>query len=85
APHAIRADSFFFVSGLYATDLDSGIPVASGSRFAFAGKKDVELHTECILGNPQKNLQAAGTEPDQVVKTEVFLAEPALLPWVEEV
>ncbi len=85
APHAVQSGSFVFVSGLYATDFETGIPVRSDPRFPFAGKTDVELQAEYILDNLQKILRAAGTKLDQVVKTEVYLAEPALLPWIEVV
>ncbi len=85
APQAVRSGPFVFVSGLYATDFKSGIPVRSDPEFPFAGKTDVELQTEYILDNLEKILRSAGTDLSQVVKTEVFLTEPSLLPWVEEV
>jgi enamine deaminase RidA (YjgF/YER057c/UK114 family) len=85
APQAVKSGPFVFVSGLYATDFESGIPVRSNPQFPFVGKTNVELQTEYILDNLQKILQAAGTDLDQVVKAEVFLSEPGLLPWFEEV
>ena len=85
APHAVRSGPFVFVSGLYATDFETGIPVRSNPVFPFVGKTDIELQTEYILATLQKILQAAGTDLEQVVKTEVFLTEPQLLPWMEEV
>ncbi len=85
APHAVRSGPFVFVSGLYAADFETGIPVRSNPVFPFAGKTDIELQTEYILATLQKILQAAGTDLGQVVKTEVFLTEPQLLPWMEEV
>ncbi len=82
APHAVQAGPFVFVSGLYATDFKAGIAVKSDPDFPFSGKTDVELQTEYILDNLEKILKAAGTGMDQVVKTEVYLTEPRLLPWM---
>ena len=85
APHAVQAGPFVFVSGLYATDFKTGIAVKSDPDFPFSGKTAVELQTEYILDNLEKILRAAGTGMDQVVKTEVYLTEPSLLPWMENV
>ena len=85
APQAVRSGPLVFVSGLYATDFQTGIPVHSNPNFPFAGKTDIELQTGYILDNLQTILRAAGTDLDQVVKTEVFLTDPPLLPWMEEV
>ena len=71
SPHAVKAGPFVFVSGLYATDFKTGIPVKSNPAFPFSGKTDIELQTEYILDNLQKILEAAGTGMDQLVKTEV--------------
>jgi enamine deaminase RidA (YjgF/YER057c/UK114 family) len=78
-PHAAKAGPYVFVSGLYATDFRTGIPVRSNPAFPFAGPSDIELQTEYILKNLAAILEAAGSSLDNVVKTEVFLEHPRYL------
>jgi len=84
-PHAVKAGPYIFVSGLYATDWKTGIPVKSNSVFPFAGPTDIELQTEYILNSLRGVLEAAGTTLDNVVKTEVFLGDPKHLSGMDHV
>ncbi len=84
-PHAVKAGPYLFVSGLYATDFKTGIPVRSDPAFPFAGPTDIELQTEYILKNLATILEEAGTDLRNVVKTEVFLAHPRYLHGMDRV
>ena len=84
-PQAIKVGPYVFVSGLYATDFKTGIPVRSNPNFPFAGPTDIELQTEYILKNLSEILQAAGSRLDNVVKTEVFLEHPKYLAGLDRV
>ena len=84
-PQAIKVGPYVFVSGLYATDFKTGIPVRSNPIFPFAGPTDIELQTEYILKNLSEILQAAGSRLDNVVKTEVFLEHPKYLAGLDRV
>lgn len=84
-PHAVNAGPYVFVSGLYATDFKTGIPVKSNPIFPFAGPSDIELQTEYILKNLSAILEAAGSNLANVVKTEVFLAHPKYLHGLDRV
>ncbi len=84
-PHAVKAGPFVFVSGLYATDFKTGIPVKSHSIFPFAGPTDVELQTEYILKNLSAILDAAGSNLENVVKAEAFLEHPRYLHGLDRV
>jgi enamine deaminase RidA (YjgF/YER057c/UK114 family) len=84
-PQAIKVGPYVFVSGLYATDFKTGIPVRSNPNFPFAGPSDIELQTEYILKNLSEILQAAGSRLDNVVKTEVFLEHPKYLAGMDRV
>ena len=84
-PQAIKVGPYVFVSGLYATDFKTGIPVRSNPNFPFAGPTDIELQTEYILKNLSEILQAAGSRLDNVVKTEVFLEHPRYLAGLDRV
>ena len=84
-PQAIKVGPYVFVSGLYATDFMTGIPVRGNPNFPFAGPTDIELQTEYILKNLSEILQAAGSRLDNVVKTEVFLEHPKYLAGLDRV
>src|SRR2546427_256408 len=84
-PQAIKVGPYVFVSGLYATDFKTGIPVRSNPIFPFAGPTDIELQTEYILKNLSEILQAAGSRLNNVVKTEVFLEHPKYLAGLDRV
>jgi len=84
-PQAIKVGPYVFVSGLYATDFKTGIPVRGNPNFPFAGPTDIELQTEYILKNLSEILQAAGSRLDNVVKTEVFLEHPRYLAGLDRV
>src|SRR2546430_2776369 len=84
-PQAIKVGPYVFVSGLYATDFKTGIPVRSNPNFPFAGPTDIELQTEYILKNLSEILQAGGSRLDNVVKTEVFLEHPKYLAGLDRV
>jgi enamine deaminase RidA (YjgF/YER057c/UK114 family) len=84
-PHAVKAGPYVFVSGLYATDFKTGIPVQSSLTFPFVGPSEIELQTEFILKNLAAVLEAAGTSLDNVVKTEVFLGHPRDLHGMDRV
>ena len=84
-PQAIKVGPYVFVSGLYATDFKTGIPVRGNPNFPFAGPTDIELQTEYILKNLSEILQAAGSRLDNVVKTEVFLEHPKYLAGLDRV
>ena len=84
-PQAIKVGPYVFVSGLYATDFKTGIPVRGNPNFPFAGPTDIELQTEYILKNLSEILQAAGSRLDNVVKTEVFLEHPKYLAGLDHV
>ena len=65
---AVQAGGFLFCSGQIALDPVTGAMVGAG---------DVEAETRQVLANLQAVLQAAGTTPQQVVRTTVFLADLA--------
>ena len=84
-PHAVKVGPYVFVSGLYATDFKTGIPVKSDPLFPFAGPTDIELQTEYILRNLAGVLEASGTSLENVVKTEVCLEHPEHLHGMDRV
>lgn len=65
---AVRAGNLLFCSGQIALDPASGAMVGGG---------DVEAETRQVLANLQAVLAAAGSGPQQVVRTTVFLADLA--------
>lgn len=65
---AVQAGGFLFCSGQIALDPATGAMVGAG---------DVEAETRQVLANLQAVLEAAGTTPQQVVRTTVFLADLA--------
>jgi 2-iminobutanoate/2-iminopropanoate deaminase len=65
---AVRAGGWLFCSGQIALDPLSG---------AMVGEGDVEAETRQVLSNLVAVLRAAGSGPDQVVRTTVFLADLA--------
>ena len=65
---AVQAGGFLFCSGQIALDPVTGAMVGAG---------DVEAETRQVLANLQAVLEAAGTTPQQVVRTTVFLADLA--------
>lgn len=84
-PQAIKLGPYVFVSGLYATDFKTGIPVQRDPVFPFAGLTDIEVQTEYILKNLSEILRAAGSSLDNVVKAEVFLEHPKYLHGLDRV
>jgi reactive intermediate/imine deaminase len=65
---AVKAAGLLFCSGQIALDPATGEMVGSG---------DVEAETRQVLANLQAVLAAAGSSPQQVVRTTVFLADLA--------
>ncbi len=65
---AVKAGGLLFCSGQIALDPATGEMVGSG---------DVEAETRQVLANLQAVLAAAGSSPQQVVRTTVFLADLA--------
>ncbi len=65
---AVLAGGWLFCSGQIALDPLSGAMVGDG---------DVEAETRQVLSNLVAVLRAAGSGPDQVVRTTVFLADLA--------
>ena len=65
---AVKAAGLLFCSGQIALDPATGEMVGSG---------DVEAETRQVLANLQAVLAAAGGNPQQVVRTTVFLADLA--------
>jgi reactive intermediate/imine deaminase len=65
---AVQAAGLLFCSGQIALDPRSGEMVGGG---------DVEEETRQVLANLQAVLAAAGSGPDRVVRTTVFLADLA--------
>ena len=65
---AVKAAGLLFCSGQIALDPATGAMVGSG---------DVEAETRQVLANLQAVLAAAGSSPQQVVRTTVFLADLA--------
>ncbi len=65
---AVQAGGFLFCSGQIALDPATGAMVGDG---------DVEAETRQVLANLKAVLAAAGTTPQQVVRTTVFLADLA--------
>lgn len=63
--HAVSVGHFVFVSGQLGLDPVSGTLVEGG----------IQAQTRQALSNLRSVLQAAGTSPDQVVKTTVFLTD----------
>jgi 2-iminobutanoate/2-iminopropanoate deaminase len=61
---AVLAGGVLYCSGQIALDPSSGLLVGGG---------DVEAETRQVLANLQAVLAAAGTSPEQVVRTTVFL------------
>jgi enamine deaminase RidA (YjgF/YER057c/UK114 family) len=84
-PHAIKVGPYVFVSGLYATDFKTGIPVRNDPVFPFSGPSDIELQTEFILKNLAEVLRAAGTGLENVVKMEVCLENPKHLHGMDRI
>jgi 2-iminobutanoate/2-iminopropanoate deaminase len=62
---AIAAHPFLFVSGQLPIDPQSGKLVPN----------DIQLQIVCVLNNIEVILKAAGTNWNQVVKTEIFLKD----------
>lgn len=65
---AVKAGGLLFCSGQIALDPATGEMVGSG---------DVEAETRQVLANLKAVLVAAGSSPQQVVRTTVFLADLA--------
>ena len=65
---AVKAGGLLFCSGQIALDPATGEMVGSG---------DVEAETRQVLANLKAVLAAAGSSPQQVVRTTVFLADLA--------
>ena len=65
---AVKAAGLLFCSGQIALDPATGEMVGSG---------DVEAETRQVLANLKAVLAAAGSSPQQVVRTTVFLADLA--------
>jgi len=63
---AVKAGGMLYCSGQIALDPATGAMVGAG---------DVEAETRQVLANLQAVLAAAGTTPQQVVRTTVFLAD----------
>ncbi len=72
---AVKANGFVFVSGLPPLDPDTGKPVQG----------DISLQTELCLKNLEKVLAAAGTNMENVVKVNVFIANSAYFNIVNEI
>ena len=73
--HAVSVGHFVFVSGQLGLDPVSGALVEGG----------IQAQTRQALSNLRSVLQAAGTSPDQVVKTTVYLSDMADWPELDEV
>jgi len=65
---AVRAGDVLYCSGQIALDPATGAMVGDG---------DVEAETQQVLRNLQAVLEAAGTSPQRVVRTTVFLVDLA--------
>ena len=71
----VRGGDFLFVSGLSATDPNSGEPVRSTTA----------AETRCILENLKRTLEAAGSSLDKIVKVNVLLHSMLEAPNMNEV
>lgn len=72
---AVKANGFVFVSGLPPLDRTTGELV----------RGDIVTQTEHVLENVKLALETAGTSLDKVVKVNVFIANAAYFPTVNEV
>lgn len=62
---AVEYEKLLFISGMTSRDLHTNEPI-SGT---------IEEETAIVLGNILKILEAAGSKPEQIIKTTVFLSD----------
>src|SRR3989442_1900731 len=82
---ATRVGDLVFAAGQIASDYQTGIPREArvDAAFPFYGS-DIQRQTRYGLGNLAKNLQAARTPLDPVVKAQVFHTDLAHFPGLDE-
>jgi enamine deaminase RidA (YjgF/YER057c/UK114 family) len=78
APSWARAGDFVFVSSIY--PVDRARLVSSDPAFAWDADSAMEAQTRAVLESLEVTLGDAGTSLDNVLKTEVYLADAADFP-----
>ena len=76
APGARRGADFVFVSSIYPVTAD-GLLVSSEASSPWVGESEMAAQSRAVLDSLRVVLSEAGTSPDCVLKTEVYLADPA--------
>ena len=76
APQAVKAGPFVFLSGVSATDYNSGVGATKQPGFPIYGS-DPEMQARYAFENMGKVLRAAGSGLDQGIKSQLY--EPDLL------
>ena len=81
---AVRAGDYVFVAGQMATDFRSGVSPEAQVSPTFWEGSPIRRQTEYTLRNLAHTLEAAGSALDHVVKAQVYLADMADLPRMED-
>jgi len=82
---AVRVGDHVFVAGQIASDFRTGIPPEAQVNPVFWEGSPIRRQTEFVLKNLALALEAAGSSLDRVVKAQVWLADMADLPRMEDV
>ena len=75
---------YVFVAGQIATDFRTGIPPEAQASSVFWEGSAIRRQTEFVLKNLALALEAAGSSMDRVVKAQIWLADMADLPRMED-
>jgi enamine deaminase RidA (YjgF/YER057c/UK114 family) len=82
---AVRVGDYVFVAGQMATDFRTGIPPEAQVNPTFWEGSSIRRQTEFVLKNLALTLEAAGSSMEHVVKAQIWLADIADLPRMEDV
>ena len=81
---AVRVGDYVFVAGQMASDFRTGIPPEGQVNSTFWEGSAIRRQTEYILKNLALALEAAGSAMERVVKAQIWLADMADLPRMED-
>ncbi len=81
---AVRVGDVVFIAGQIASDFRTGVPPEAQVNPVFWEGSPIRRQTEFVLKNLALALEAAGSSMDQVVKAQVWLADMADLPRMED-
>lgn len=81
---AVRVGDYVFVAGQMATDFRTGIPPEAQASPTFWEGSSIRRQTDFVLKNLAVTLEAAGSSMEHVLKAQIWLADLADLPRMED-